>query len=161
MIKNNKITLSRALWKETIYGLRVRGEEKNESACIWAGQRSPVQNEVQEVIFLDDIAGVMGRELFHRVPTFAIDKLFSTLREKGLSIIADIHTHPENWVGLSWIDMEHPLEYRVGFLMIVLPYYASTEIQLKDIGVHEYQGNGKWRELHVAEIRRRIIIKES
>lgn len=160
MSESYNITLSKALWQETIHGLHVRGMGKKETACIWAGHRRPIQNEVKEVIFLDDIAGVVGRGMHHRVPTSAIDKLFFTLREKGLSIIADLHTHPRDWVGLSWIDMEHPLEYRIGFLMIVLPYYASIDVQLEDIGVHEYQGDGRWRELHIEEIRRRIIIKE-
>lgn len=161
MTKKARIVLTLELWNETINGLRMRGNGERETACVWAGHRGESEHKVLEVVFLDDLAGVISRELNHRVTMSAIDILFKYLKDKKLSIVADLHTHPHDWVGLSWVDKEHPLEYRMGFLMIVLPNYACGDVSLDNIGVHEYEGDAKWRELLPSKVKQGIIIKES
>lgn len=157
MMEQFIIEIPERLWSETIEGLRKRSKGR-EAACIWGGYRRPGVQEVKEVFFLDDLVGVKGFARRHNVPRVALDQLFEMLRDKKLSIIADLHTHPGAWVGLSPVDMSHPLEYRIGMIMAVIPYYAAMSIGLGNIGVHEYHGSGRWRKLPPQKVKEKIKI---
>ena len=150
-MSRNIVRIKHNLWKLTWEGLCQRSDGRIESLCIWAGQRSPDVSVVTEVIFLDGIEGVEGFEFFHRITREATAHIFSILKDKGLQIIADVHTHPDEWVGLSETDREHPLEYRVGFISIVLPHFGRSEPRTADIGMHRYEGNHQWHELNEVE----------
>ena len=160
MIDQFIIEIPGRLWTETIDGLRKRSKGR-EAACIWAGSRRSGVQEVKKVFFLDDLVGVKGFARRHNVSRNAINQLFEMLRDKKLSIIADLHTHPGTWVGLSEVDMSHPLEYRIGIIMAVIPYYAAVPIEIENIGVHEYCGNGRWRQLLPQEVKKKIKIMEN
>ena len=114
-----------------------------------------------EVVFLDDFPGVEGFARFHKVSREAVTALFRYLQQKNLQLIADVHSHPGTWVGLSEIDMEHPLEFRVGFLSLVLPSYATPKPDIGTVGVHEYIGNMEWETLTPEAVPTRIKIKEA
>lgn len=157
-MKASKIRISQELWTKTWSGLRERGAAKREALCVWAGDRQHLPWEVTDVIFLGDLPGVEGFALFHRISREAVTQLFGLLQAKGLDLIADVHTHPADWVGLSETDQEHPLEYRIGFISVVLPNYATSEPLLEAAGVHEYTGSMKWKTLELAETKERIQI---
>jgi hypothetical protein len=97
---------------------------------------------VEAVYFLDDYAGGEQCRGYHRVPVEALTEFFATLQQQRQVIIADIHTHPGNWVGLSALDEDNPIEYRVGLPAIVLPSFALPRPSLSISGVHIYKGNG-------------------
>ena len=147
----NNIRIKSELWRQTWEGLSERSRGQIESLCIWAGRRTHESSEVTEVIFLDGIGGVEGFALFHRITREAVGEIFAILKDKGLQIIADVHTHPEEWVGLSRTDREHPLEYRIGFVSIVLPHFGRAEHNKSGIGMHRYKGNHQWHELSLSE----------
>ena len=147
------------LWERTWAGLRSRGDGEREAACIWAGTRGPDVWKVDEVLFFDAFDG--GAEaglLFHVTSREATTSLFALLRERRLQIIADVHTHPADWVDLSLTDAAHPIEYRIGLLALVLPNFAEDAPELSIVGVHEYLGSGAWRRLTAHEAVRRIQI---
>ncbi len=147
-----------SLWEKTIHGLCRRSGGCRESGCIWAGSRQEAGWQVKDAFFLDDIPGTKRQSLYHRTPRPALVKLFELLREKGYQIIADIHTHPDRWVGLSEVDKQYPIEYRIGLVAIIFPHYAQRDTSFSKIGVHEYLGNGMWRALPVHEIKERLVI---
>lgn len=154
------IRISTNLWNETIKGLAEHSQGLRESGCIWAGKRNELTWTVKEVLFLDDLPGVRRQHLYHRTPRIAINKLFELLREKDLQIIADLHTHPTDWVELSDTDKLHPIEYRIGLIAVIFPYFAQMKHKFNDLGVHEYLGNGEWQRLPLSEVNKRIIIEE-
>lgn len=146
-MREKPLFISSELWERTWLGLRARGYGQREAACVWAGESSDLEERVSEVIFLDDLPGVESFALQHRTTRKATAVLFEQLREKRLSIVADVHTHPEEWVDLSWVDKAHPIEYRPGLTALVLPGYATGAPSLKETGVHVYLGDGEWRHL--------------
>lgn len=155
---NAIIYIDKKCWESTMKGLLQRSKGVRESACIWAGVRYETEWRVNDIIFLDDLKGTQKGRLFHSTPREASKKAFEILRGKGLQIIADVHTHPEKWVGLSPVDMQHPIEYRTGLLAIVIPHYARYPVTLNNLGVHEYLGSTKWRQLPLDEVKKRFII---
>jgi hypothetical protein len=148
-----RIELPRAIWSLTWSGLRSRGAGIKESAAVWAGRRADELESVESVYFLDDYAGGEQRRGYHRVAVEALTEFFATLQRQGQVIIGDIHTHPTDWVGLSALDEENPIEFRVGLPAIVLPCFAKPSPSLSICGVHIYWGKGKWRPLGDAQKR--------
>ena len=152
------IYLPQEVWTNTWLGLRERSMSEKESLCVWAGVRQDNYSRVEEIIFLDDLPGVESFALFHRVPRPAVKQLFKILLDKKLEFIADVHTHPEDWVGLSLTDQSHPIEFRIGFVSVVLPFYAASEPMLTKVGVHEYVGESQWRTYINDEISEKLKI---
>jgi hypothetical protein len=147
----------RAIWACTWSGLRSRGAGAKESAAVWAGCRCDGLEHVEALYFLDDYAGGEQRRGYHRVPVEALTEFFAALQQQKQVIVADIHTHPTDWVGLSALDEENPIEFRVGLPALVLPCFALPRPSLSISGVHIYKGNGRWRMLRDAQKRRLIV----
>lgn len=156
---DTKVYIHRDLWKLTWSGLKGRSGGARESACVWAGARLEEVWRVRSVYFLDDLGPVSAGPLHHRASRACTANLFSALREHGESIIADVHCHPEEWVDLSPTDEDHPIEFRIGLLALVLPHFASAEPDLRGVGVHEYLGSSAWRRLSVAQVAHRFVIE--
>jgi hypothetical protein len=139
------------IWTMTWEGLRTRSRARYESACVWGGRRSDENETVEQVHFLDDLPGVRRHRSFHRTSREATQALFARLHSLGQSIVADVHSHPTEWVGLSETDAGHPIEYRVGLFALVLPRFAIGAPLLSRVGVHIYLGDGEWQELSAAK----------
>jgi hypothetical protein len=153
------ITISYSNWHLTWQRLRASSNGQAESACIWAGERRQGNEEVQKVYFLDELPNVQRARLYHRTSREATSRLFEELRRAGHSIIADVHTHPTDWVGLSQTDEAHPIEYRIGLVALVFPFFATGKMELSRVGVHEYLGSGEWNQLTSEEATSRIQIE--
>jgi hypothetical protein len=152
------IKVTQQVWEETWFGLRARGMGKSEAACIWSGKRSPSGDIVHSVIFLDDLPGVHAGARYHRLSRLTIEALFKLLRDRHEMIVADIHTHPSDWVDLSPTDREHPIEFRRGLPAMIVPNFAKLAPSLNGLGLHEYVGDGAWRRLGPEEIRQILKI---
>lgn len=146
------IMVTQQLWEETWIGLRARGNGRREAACIWSGKRSPDGDIARSVTFLDDLPGVRASARYHRLSRETIKALFDLLRERQEVIVADIHTHPSDWVDLSPTDEEHPIEFRRGLPAMIIPNFAKFAPALDGLGLHEYLGDGKWRRLDSEEV---------
>lgn len=156
-----RIVVSTKLWLDTWLGLRQRGGGRVESAAVWGGRRDVLGEVVEGVYFLDDLPGGLQRSAFHRVSSRATAELFSDLQRDRRLIVADIHTHPTGWVGLSGLDQANPIEFRNGLYALVLPSYGIPSPSLAIAGVHEYLGKGKWRELSQSQKRTAFVFTPS
>jgi hypothetical protein len=146
------IVVPKDLWEQTWAGLRDRGRGNHETACVWGGRRSVAADTAQSVTFLDDLPGVRAGARYHHLSRATIDALFSILRTRREMIVADIHTHPKDWVDLSDTDAMHPIEFRPGLPAMVIPHFAQSPPTLNGLGLHEYVGDGVWRMLHPGEV---------
>lgn len=146
------IVVSKKLWMETWQGLHKRGAGIREAACIWGGRRDESTDTAKSVTFLDDLPGVRAGARYHQLTRTTIGALFEVLRRNGDMIVADIHTHPSRWTGLSITDAASPIEFRCGLPAMVIPHYATVPPTLTNLGLHEYVGDGRWRQLTLTEI---------
>lgn len=147
------IVVSKKLWLETWQGLLKRGEGTREAACIWGGKRATTVDTASSVTFLDDLPGVRAGARYHQMTRATIGALFEILRRNGDMIVADIHTHPGPWTGLSRTDAASPIEFRPGLPAMVIPHYANATPSLSELGLHEYVGDGRWHQLAPDEVR--------
>ena len=152
------IIVTQKLWAETWFGLRARGNGRREAACIWGGRRALGGDVVHSVTFLDDLPGVHAGARYHQLSRITIDALFKVLRTRQEMIVADIHTHPGEWVDLSLTDSAHPIEFRRGLPAMIIPNFAQFGPTLDGLGLHEYLGDGAWRRLSQGEIKHTLNI---
>lgn len=150
--------VARALWQATWAGLRERGGGVREAACVWLGTRSGTVEHAFDVVYLDDLPGTTARRVQHRTSREGVDMLLACARDRKMSLVADIHTHPGRRVDLSEIDQAHPIEFRVGLLALVLPHFATTEPDITTIGLHEYAGDGRWHTMRGTEVVARLSL---
>jgi hypothetical protein len=78
----------------------------------------------------------------------AFDTLWQICRDNQLTVIADIHTHPSDWVAQSDTDRRNPMIAQAGHIAIILPNFAQGRIDPVSIGIFKYQGAHQWLTLN-------------
>jgi proteasome lid subunit RPN8/RPN11 len=73
----------------------------------------------------------------------AFAKLWALCREKKLTVVADVHSHP-GAATQSPTDKANPMVARAGHVAIIVPDYASWPIPPGRLGVYEYRGQHEW-----------------
>jgi proteasome lid subunit RPN8/RPN11 len=152
-----KLVLPRKLFEETMRELKQRSGGRRESAAIWCGR---VEGEawIASVVrfhhrLCDDNAGALSINLTED----AKFNLYREMNHLGLTLISAIHTHPEEWVGLSWIDERNQLSSKNGFWSLVAPWYAQEPWSLERFGVHIRSLMG-WNTLTSEQVMKHVII---
>jgi proteasome lid subunit RPN8/RPN11 len=139
-----KLIITESVWEKLIYELRKRGYGERESGAFLLGKVD--ENQILEFVCYDDLD---PHCLDHGIITFdggGYVPLWQMCKEKRLTVLADVHTHPGEWVGQSRSDSNHPMIAQLGHIAIILPEYAQAKnLTLKDAGIYEYQGDKKWK----------------
>lgn len=153
------LSIPRQIWESTLSELRLRSAGWRESAAILCGRVIGSEWIVEIVRFHHHLCDDRGRPLSIRLTESAKYGLYTELNRLGLRLIAGIHTHPEDWVDLSWIDQQNQLCSRTGFWSIVVPWYAEQSWQLDGIGIHIRTRDG-WCRLTTEQTRKYVQITE-
>lgn len=133
------------LWRRILLDLRRRGRGDGESGAFLLSRENG--NRVTTYICYDDLdpdAYQMGGIAFH-APGYAA--LWQYCKEKQLQVLADVHTHPGEYVRQSCIDQKNPMVPVVGHMAMIVPDFAqrSRWWSLDGVGVYEYLGDFKWQ----------------
>ena len=70
----------------------------------------------------------------------------AVLRQPGLSVIADVHTHPTG-AGQSPSDRDNPMVAQAGHVAIIVPNYARVRVWRHRLGLYRYRGAHQWDNL--------------
>lgn len=135
------------LWRRLVLELRRRGEGRHESGAFLLAPRNGKGDRITSFVCYDELdpnAYEGGVIAFHEAGYEALSDL---CRKRELRVLADVHTHPAEWVGQSPTDKRNPMVPMIGHRAIILSHYAATGWwTLKAAGIHEYLGNFSWRE---------------
>src|ERR1017187_6758389 len=148
-----RILISRSIFETTLSKLAERSSGWRESAGIWAGAISGDDATVTDLYLHHELCDDHGRALSLELTEEAKFALYRRLAASGLKLIALIHTHPENWVGLSPIDERNQICSRIGFYSLVVPRYGRKPWQLASLGVH-VRGDSGWRQIPISQVSR-------
>lgn len=149
------------LWLCVLGELRKRSAGWRESAGILVGKRQPDGTRIaSEVVFHHDLADDRATALSLELPEAAKFKLYEDLSKRTLSLVSLIHTHPEDWVGLSEVDKSNRISSTVGFWSIVVPNYGNKPWELDGVGFHVLESPG-WRQLAINERATRFRLEAS
>jgi hypothetical protein len=130
-------------WRQIVSELERRGGHKHEAGAFLLGTDRHGRLEICDVIFYDDLdpnAYATGACVLHGD---AFARLWTICREKKLTVVADVHTHPGTAIQ-SPSDKANPMVARAGHVAIIVPNYASWPIPPDRLGVYEYRGQHEW-----------------
>ncbi len=134
------VSCPRKFWYSLIKQLDARGGRKHEAGAFLLGRSQGGRREVSEVVFYDDLdpnAYATGVCVLHAA---AFSKLWGMCREKSLTVVADVHTHPGgSFQSIS--DQTNPMVAREGHIAIIIPNFAAPPVCPNEIGIFEYRGS--------------------
>jgi proteasome lid subunit RPN8/RPN11 len=156
---DTRLSIPKQIWESTLTELRERSAGWRESAAIFCGRVIHSEWTVETVRFHHHLCDDRGRPLSIRLTESAKYELYRELNRLGLRLIAGIHTHPEDWVDLSWIDQQNQLCSRRGFWSIVVPWYAEQSWEVVAMGAHIRTLEG-WCRLTTEQVQRHVRIME-
>jgi hypothetical protein len=140
--------------------LRGLGKKQVEGIAYWTGTFNGDEALVNDAIFPHEYQEGLSDYSSGHVDlqtAFAIGRL---LHERKQYLLIQLHTHPFEAFH-SGIDDLRPISHRVGFVSIVIPYFAKDP--MKDLStwkVYEYRGKGRWRAIRLSEVKRRFVLRE-
>ncbi len=151
------VSIPRRLALETHAHLRHISRQNLEGFALWAGvlQRDTffvtrVRIPEQAGVRTDDGLLVMvGNDELHRLNVW--------LYEEGLTLIAQVHSHPTDAYH-SDTDDALPIVTTVGGLSLVVPFFARNPFSLADYAVYRLMPDGDWLGLSTDEVDELIVI---
>jgi hypothetical protein len=135
---------------ETQRLLRQRGELHQEGYVVWVGDYDGTKASVRGVWPVS----AAGDGAHARVAFQDVLALSERVHERSWFILAQVHSHPHSAFH-SAIDDQHPVSHQVGFISIVVPYFAARA-PLESWSFNEHLGSGRWRMLDRTEAARRF-----
>ena len=138
-----RLRFDRLTWEELIVELERRGEGRRESGAFLLAPRQGGTDVVSRLVFLDDLDPncLVGGIHFDGK---AYSELWSICDREQMRVVADVHTHPGDWVGQSPTDRENPMVARRSHIALIVPRFARPPVDPSEIGVHEYRGEKGW-----------------
>ena len=131
-------------WRCVVGELERRGRHEHEAGAFLLGTERAGCLEVADVVFYDDLDSEGGPPtgicVLHGD---AFAKLWGICREKKLTVVADVHTHPGR-AFQSGSDKTNPMVARSGHVAIIVPNFAAWPIPRNQLCVYEYRGQHEW-----------------
>jgi proteasome lid subunit RPN8/RPN11 len=140
---DHRLSCSSRLWKQLLRDLRARGGGRRESGAFLLGLKAGERRYITHYVLYDDLD---PHSLDTGIVTFNgqhYGKLWAICRERQESVVGDVHVHP----GLSHqsqSDRDHPMLSVAGHLSLIIPHFARTPVQRREIGIYRYRHDGGW-----------------
>ena len=139
--------------------MRKVGRDGFEGLGLWAGRQSGDTFTVEEAIIPeqkhirteDGVCVITGAEELHRLNVW--------LYRKGLSLIAQIHSHPGRAYH-SDTDDRYAVAATVGCFSLVIPDFARGPFQIERLASYRLDVSGAWRGIGASQAARMIAIVE-
>lgn len=137
------VQISATLWQTITGELAARGHGSRESGAFLLAEPGHTVRRVSEFIPFDDLdPKALNGAIAIDAPAFS--KLWRICRERQLTVLGDVHTHPGAIVRQSVTDRRNPMVARAGHVAIILPNYAQRHPTREQAGVHVYRGEHTW-----------------
>lgn len=131
------------LWRTLVAELERRGGCRHESGAFLLGTITGKRRRASDIVYYDDLDARAYASGICVLDGDAFAQLWAICRERGRTVVADVHTHPgAAWQSLS--DRTNPMIARAGHVAVILPDYARAPVDLSRIGVFEYRGAHTW-----------------
>ena len=139
------LSCSATLWNEGLKELRRRTEGRHESGAFLLGKCEGDRRAVTRFVYYDDLD---PHSLDTGIVVFdgaGYGPLWQLCRETGLTVVADVHTHPGN-EGQSCSDRDNPMIAKPGHIAIIVPRFAERVFMPNRLGIYEYEGEHRWHD---------------
>jgi hypothetical protein len=134
--------------------LQEAGRLHRECVVLWLGKRTTTAITVVQSYNPEQIAAAD----FFRIPRESIASLFDVLREDGLMVVAQVHTHPA-MAFHSAADDRWAIVRHIDALSLVLPYFAKDTTVgsfLDEAAVFRLSSKNEWCEVRHGDVPRYV-----
>lgn len=137
-----RLRCRRGLWRSLLRDLHLRGGNVKESGAFLLGRTRGSIRRIEAYLLFDDIdpAALTGGIEFDGSK---MDLVWDACRKRGLTVVADVHTHPCGY-GQSSIDRENPMMPRRGHVALIVPDFARRIVGPGAMGIYELSGPAVW-----------------
>lgn len=150
----HELSCSWWLWRRLLAALRERGlYGRRESGAFLLGRRQGGRAQVVAFILYDDLDPRCLETGIVRFDGRYFDGLWESCEARGLSVVADVHTHPGS-SDQSESDRAHPMISRAGHVALIVPRFAARPVRQAELGVYRYEGSKRWFVVPARERRR-------
>ena len=159
MARSPSLHVQSGLWGTLLEELQRRTDGYHESGAFLLGRVGDQGRKVEQVLYYDDLdanAYDAGIVILHGA---SFGKLWELCRKCKLSVVADIHVHPEE-ARQSLADRDNPMIAQRGHLALIVPDFAQAPVRMESLGFFEYLGGHRWRNLSGKRITRFLHIVE-
>lgn len=141
--RRSRVRIGDEAWKELIAELGRRAAGVREAGAFLLARADDDRRTVVRVVYFDDVDPdcLTGGITMHST---GFDALWSICNAEGLRVVADVHTHPGEFVSQSAIDRANPMIATAGHVAIIVPDLASRLPSARECGVHTYNGAHEW-----------------
>ena len=141
-IDTRSLRITPVLWTAAVAELRGRGRLERESGGFLLAAKTDPSRIVKFVPF-DDLDPLCLTGAIHfRASGYSV--LWDLAEKEALTVVADIHTHPDDDVRQSITDQQNPMIDRDGHIAIIAPHFAAGEVELANCGVFQHLGERRW-----------------
>lgn len=141
------LEMSRAVYDALISDLAKSGRGVKEAGAFLLGHAGQQGRRVSSYLMYDVVAPESSRK--HAYVAFTSEEMARAWEHcyaAGLQVVADVHTHPMG-PGQSLSDRAHPIVSVTGHVALIVPHFAMRSPQPFDLGVHVFEGSGRWRSM--------------
>lgn len=131
------------LWRTLVAELERRGGSRHEAGAFLLGTITGERRRASDIVYYDDLDARAYASGICVLDSNAFARLWAICRERGQTVVADVHTHP-GAARQSHSDRTNPMIARTGHVAVILPDYARAPVDLSRIGVFEYRGAHSW-----------------
>jgi proteasome lid subunit RPN8/RPN11 len=130
-------------WTDLLGELGERGGGYRESGAFLLGDLTGSRARARAVVYYDDLdpSCLTGGISFSGT---AYGALWDACERLRLGVVGDVHTHPAVDVRQSATDKAHPMLPQAGHIALIVPHFARRSSTPEDVGVHRYEGDGRW-----------------
>ena len=143
MADRSRLEIPLWTWVGLYRGLWRRGRGVRESGAFLLGQRGQGTATVRQIVYYDDLDPDALKTGIVRLSGSALGPLWALCTERGLEVLADVHTHPGG-SGQSESDRAHPMVAIRGHISLIVPNFARNAFDLAGVGHYRFEGNKRW-----------------
>jgi proteasome lid subunit RPN8/RPN11 len=140
---NHRIRCLPNLWNALLGELDRRGERRHETGAFLLGTISGGTRKIVDVVYYDELDPAAYESGVCILHGDAFSRLWAICRERGLTVVADVHTHPGG-AGQSWSDKRNPMVARAGHVAFIVPNFSRAPVSMLKIGIYQYRGDHQW-----------------
>lgn len=154
------LELRRTLYDALIADLARSGRGVKESGAFLLGVLDGEQRRVISYLMYEQVAPESSRK--HSYVAFTAQEMaraWDHCYAMGLHVVADVHTHPGG-PAQSVTDRTHPIVSVAGHVALIVPRFAQRAPEPIDLGVHIFEGSGRWRSLFKVDAQATIFFTD-
>lgn len=154
MMKQYQWHVPRDLIARSVRIMAPHGRLGNEGLAIWLGKEIGAGAQVTHVVELKG-PGFETSPGRLSISIAGMSALTDLAEAQDVYLIGQIHSHPKNYVDLSWVDKAYGIRVP-NYLSLVCPHYAQfAETKLHACGAHVFE-QGAYRQMNSMEAADRI-----